>query len=149
MSETSFSLIDRMVAPGQHMSLRAWASWAADRNEGVWVALAGNPYVFAEVIDGIDDGDLHGTCIREAILQTEWLPIAAAATLVQALERLERVLARVPTEMATYQSPWYRAVEQAYERVGRLWMKRDEDTMTPLLEDPLPRTLEGALASLK
>lgn len=95
----------------------SFQSWDDRYSKGVWVALAPSENALDVVRDSTSAGDLDMIPATEYFSSTEWLPIVAGDTFIEALGNLEQRLSALPPEMLSSTSIWATAVYDALDHL--------------------------------
>ena len=138
-----FERIDSLIT--QHDF--AFQSWNDRYSKGVWACLAPVESLLDEVRESTSDGDLDMIPATEYFSSTNWLPLVAGRTFVDALTRLEALLASLPQGQLCRMSAWSGAVIEALEYLGEVRRSSSQYGDTDGQFKKLPTSWEAVMAA--
>lgn len=126
----------------------AFQAWDDRYSKGVWAALGFHDEQIDVIRDLTSSGDLDMMHAMDFIQSADWLPYVTAPTLIEAMQKLEERLATLPPDQLNRRSDWARVVGLAVDDLFDAFRGRSfySDGETPKPLDPLPKTLDLALA---
>jgi hypothetical protein len=138
-----FERIDLLVTK-HGFCLQAWE----DRYcKGVWAALGTLENEVDTVRDLSSAGDLDMIPAMDYVDSAKWMPYATGSTLIDAMAKLEAILATLPADQLARGTDWSRLVYEAIDNLGRARHSSKEYGEIAGKLSPLPETFEDALLS--
>ncbi|HIF0302636.1 TPA: hypothetical protein ACXYLJ_002942 [Legionella pneumophila] len=115
-------------------------SWSDNYGKGVWVCLSPNEFLLDEIRNSTSDGDSAMIDAADYFDTTDWLPFVTGNDFIDAMNKLETLLATIPSDMLRRDSTWSSAIHQVLSNLQEMRQYNNFN-----LYPSLPRTLNELL----